>query len=152
MDARTCRNMQEHTETVINTLEMHTCRSFCIPLFLLYFALYFSIYISTLFSFFCCASRTEFRNFKWKSCLSTFLTATSTCDATATATATATTAAESASVLLLAAKLRKLLHCFKSYLECLVYLRAPQLNASIKTSFQHAENAISILISFQVGF
>lgn len=33
--------MQEHTETVINTLEMHTCRSFCIPLFLLYFDLYF---------------------------------------------------------------------------------------------------------------
>lgn len=44
--------MQEHTETVINTLEMHTCRSFCIPLFLLYFALYFSIYISTLFFLF----------------------------------------------------------------------------------------------------
>lgn len=116
-------------------------------LFLLYFA-YISICISTYFSFLCCASRTEFRNFKWKSCLSTFLTATSTCDATATATTTA----ESASVLLLAAKLRKLLHCFKSYLECLVYLRAPQLNASIKTSFQHAENAILILIWFQVDF
>lgn len=148
MHART--DMQEyagtHTETVINTLELHLQKllysSFCC------ISLYISICISTYFSFLCCASRTEFRNFKWKSCLSTFLTATSTCDATATATTTA----ESASVLLLAAKLRKLLHCFKSYLECLVYLRAPQLNAPIKTSFQHAENAISILIWFQVGF
>lgn len=143
--------MQEHAGTHRDRYKhfgnAHLQKLLYSPLFVVFRFIFFDSYFDFIFLFLLRVSN-RIQEFQVEILFEHFLTATSTCDATATTTTTA----ESASVLLLAAKLRKLLHCFKSYLECLVYLRAPQLNASIKTSFQHAENAISILISFQVGF